>query len=339
MQEKIKIFYNIIRQVSKNITFNEFIKVISNSPFYHSHSLSSPELYTNIFGRKGFYKLEEIVIQFINNSKTNIKKELYSQISNIINIYDDYINNYLINETINDLIHEYIQTDVEPRESYLPDNIYSLINNINITDGGKIVRQLVRNEFNSRKAWYINKIKSWINETLENNIINSVSNNPEIFSLKELKDLDDIGKIFNIDTQLINEINDSAKDKFIWIENNFIDSSMGYGINHGQMMINYIRKRRGEAIDDKEKLYISNSRTPEDLSIKTTEEENKLPAAYGSFYFNKQVCIIEGRYLIERNDDNYNKLLQELKKRFKHVFDLTISNKQLKQEAKLALKI
>ena len=279
-EEKIKLFYNIIKQLSKNITLNEFIKIIKDSPFHYSHSLASLDLYTKTFGHAYFYQLEIIIRDFVNTRKTDTKKELYNQINNIINIYKNYINQDLTNEKINNLIHEYILSDVEARQSLLPKDIIELVNNIYITDANKIIYQLIIDEFNDRKNFYINKIKSLINSTLEYNMINSISNKPDIYSLKELKNLNNIGKIFNIDTKLIDEINDSVKDKFIWFNGEYIDSSMGYGMHHGQMVINKIRELRGEQIDDKEKLYISNSREPEDLSIKTTEEENKIPIAF-----------------------------------------------------------
>ena len=336
---KFNYFYNIIKNLSinKNMDFNNFLLKIKDSPFYYSQSLSNINIYVNIFTNYYIYQLKLITINSIDINKN--KKDLYKQINNIIDDFFNFIKNDFNNQKINDYIKEQIKTDIEPRESLLPNDIYNLVDIINIINADKQIYQLIVNNIKQDINIYINKIKGWINQSLEEYIINKESiEKPEIFSLKDLKNKNDIGKVFNIDKQLIYEIDNSVKDKFIWIENKYIDSSMGYGINHGQMMINYLRKRRGEKINNKESLYISNSRQPEDLSIETTEEENNLSNACGSFYFNKQIAIIEGRYLIERNDNNYNNLIKELKSRFTHVFDLTISNKQIKQETKLERK-
>lgn len=161
---------------------------------------------------------------------------------------------------------------------------------------------------------------------------------PEVFSLEELKTLNQIGKFITIDRQLVNEIDDSVKDKFVWLNSEYIDSSMGYGVHHGAMYMNKLKELNQEQIDSKTTKFISNTRSPDDLLMEVSEKNKKLPAAFGSFYFNGEVCIIEGRYLITLNDKNYNLLVKDLKKRFKHVYDLSIKNKQIKQESNIRRK-
>lgn len=327
---KEHIFFNILKQVAKNISFSNFCNFAKDFPFYHSNKLANIEIQASIFGRTYFYKLEKFIPKYIGN---HTKLEAYAKINQYIDDYLQFIKKDLTNDKINNYIRDTLLADcdrlgVEQRRA-----ASELIEKINVTDAAKQIYNLIEKEYRDKRKWYALKIKSWINSEFEQRIQQSNTNTPQIFSLKELKNLNDIGKIFIIDNSVIAEI-DNAIDKFIWIDYNYIDTSMGYGSNHAVMQKNYIRERRGEKIEEFDNDYISNTRSPEDLAcIDINEEEANLHVAYGSFYFNNQVCIIEGKYKITESD--YNQLLKELTKRFTHVFDFTLQGRQLKQEAKL----
>lgn len=345
--KKTKQFIELLISMPNKLTLQEFAKLIAKSPFYNSKKFSNSHIFIKIWSRTIFYQLEKHIMDLAKNSfNKNIKKiDLYKQLNNIFaqfkkDLYDKLDDQDLYQRSI----YNSIKDELDANQVLYSNNIdkaYEKINNLNITDLKDFIYKSIIDEQNSRKSFYIMKMKRWINEVYENKIIEQAEKNStheeKVVSLKELKNLNNIGETFGINTNVINEINNSVKDKFIWAEGNLITSEDGYGINHGQMQQAYFQKRRGESISDN--YYITNSRAPEDMMIEYTEEESKVPMAFGSYYFNNEVCIIEGRYLIERNDNNYNQLIQQLKKRFTHIFDLTISDKSMKQEAKLAHKI
>lgn len=327
---KERIFFNILKQVAKNISFSNFCNLAKDFPFYHSNKLANIEIQVSIFGRAYFYKLEKFILKYIGN---DTKSEAYAKINQYIDDYLQFIKKDLTNEEINNHIRDTLLADCDRLDVEQRRAASELIEKINITDAAKQIYNLIEKEYRDKRKWYTLKIKSWINLEFEQRIKQNNTNTPQIFSLKELKNLNDIGKIFIIDNSVIVEI-DNAIDKFIWIDHNYIDTSMGFGSNHAVIQKNYIRKRRGERIEEFDNDYISNTRSPEDLAyIDINEEEANLHVAYGSYYFNNQVCIIEGKYKITEAD--YNQLLKELTKRFTHVFDFTLQGRQLKQEAKL----
>lgn len=345
--KKMKRFIKLIIDMPNKLTLQEFMNWMKHSPFYQSKRLSDPDLFTKIWGRATFYQLEAHILDLAKDSfNKHIKKiDLYNQLSTIFSQFQKNLYNQLDNKDLYQQgIYHIIKSDLDAYSTLYSDNIdkaYDKINNLNILDLKDCIYKFIIEEQNARKSFYIMKMKRWINESYEDKIIEQAEKNSvhkeEVSSLKELKTLNNVGRIFGINTNVINEINNSIKDKFIWAEGQLITSNDGYGLHHGQMQQAFFQKRRGEPIQDNQ--YITNSRTPEDMMIEYTEEESKVPMAFGSYYFGNEVCIIEGRYLINRGDSNYNQLISRLKKRFTHIFDLTIEDKSMKQEARLATKI
>lgn len=217
------------------------------------------------------------------------------------------------------------------------DEWIQLLKNINITGLDKIVNDLIKQDFEQRKDWYRRKVKSWLNQFYEDYLLNQEKENynPIVKSLQDLRNINKIGEEFDVEKSLIYEIDNSVKDKFVWIPDKFVTSDDGYGLHHAQMYANLIEERRNNKIDKDRIDFISNARQPEDLNIDLTEEEKQIPAIFGSYYFNKEIAIIEGKHLISRGDNNYNKVVNILKSKFKHVFDLSIEGKSIKQESKL----
>lgn len=217
------------------------------------------------------------------------------------------------------------------------DKWVQLLKNINITGLDKIVNDLIKQDFEQRKDWYRRKVKSWLNRFYEDYLLNQEKENynPIVKSLQDLRNINKIGEEFDVEKSLIYEIDNSVKDKFVWIPDKFVTSDDGYGLHHAQMYANLIEERRNNKIDKNRIDFISNARRPEDLNIDLTEEEKQIPAIFGSYYFNKEIAIIEGKHLISRGDNNYNKVVNILKNKFKHVFDLSIEGKSIKQESKL----
>lgn len=334
MNEKFIKIINILSQ--KTWTMSEFLNVVKDSPFFYSKSLAEKDELKQIFGHAQFYKFESFINEYTKKHINEPKINLYKKIDQLL---DSFINSMQI-ENVMETIKNALASDADRFPINEREIILKKINNIKISDYNKYVLKEVIDEINSRRDFYLQKAKSWINRIYEDNEFNKSNNKslPEVFSLEELKTLNQIGKFITIDKQLVNEIDDSVKDKFVWLNGEYIDSSMGYGVHHGAMYMNKLKELNQEQIDSKTTKFISNTRSPDDLLMEVNEKNKKLPAAFGSFYFNGEVCIIEGRYLIALNDKNYNLLVKDLKKRFKHVYDLSIKNKQIKQESNIRKK-
>ena len=346
---KVQKFVALLEQIKGTIPIKKFMRLMADSPFYYSQKLSQPDTYIDkrfIDGLKT--NILDITKHFFNERKP--KRNLYNKIDEIFDTFQKQIYDWLDEDQLNQNVRDSIWTDIDDYDMFYkiaykddPNFLTKLnrfVHGITVSGIKDYVYDAIIHELNSRKAFYVNEIKGWINSTYERLTLENVESSfgEEVKTLKELKTYNSVGREFGINSSLIDEINSSVKDKFIWAEGNLITSRDGLGLHHGQMQQNYIKKRRGGPIDTNVR-YIGNSRTPEDMSIDYTEEEANIPMAFGSYYFNGEVCIIEGRYLIHRGDKNYNRLIDQLKKRFKRVFDLTIENKSIKQEAKLAQKL
>lgn len=103
---------------------------------------------------------------------------------------------------------------------------------IKITDLPAKVTDIVIKDFIDRKDFFQMKIKRVVHELYENIILNKEipNRNPQINSLEKLKDINMIGKEFDIDRNVIEEIDDSLKDKFIWAEGNYIELNISLNI-------------------------------------------------------------------------------------------------------------
>ena len=344
MEEKRKHALQLLYQFLNTYTVisaEKFIYEMSKIPLYYTKRLSNLQNWLEVFNKEYYNQLKDYIHntyqhKIINNK---MKINIYKQINSIIT---DFLEKYKIS---NDQLVNYVQQEliycISINDLFInnTNKWYQLVNNINIIGLDKIINNLIKEDFKKREEFYCLKAKGWINKFYEQYLLNQEEKNynPIIHSLKELQNINKIGEEFNIDKEVIYEIDNSLKDKFTWIPGKFVTSDDDYGLHHSQQYSNIIEERRNKQINKNRMDFISNARQPEDLNIELTEEEKKIPAAFGSYYFNKTVAIIEGKHLITRGDNNYNTLIKILKGKFKHVFDLSIQNKSMKQESTLKL--
>lgn len=342
MEEKRKQALQLLYKFLKNtttISAENFFEEMSKIPLYRTEYLGDPDNWFKQFGRKTYYKLENYIYTTYKNKITSNKQkiELYKKIDDIIN--DFLQKNTISNNALNNNAHSLLTILLSENSMFIEnfDEWVQLLKNINITGLDKIVNDLIKQDFENRKDWYRRKVKSWLNRFHEDYLLNQEKENynPIVKSLQDLRNINRIGEEFDVEKSLIYEIDNSVKDKFVWIPDKFVTSDDGYGLHHAQMYANLIEERRNNKIDKDRIDFISNARQPEDLNIDLTEEEKQIPAIFGSYYFNKEIAIIEGKHLISRGDNNYNKVINILKSKFKHVFDLSIEGKSIKQESKL----
>ena len=348
MEEKrkqaLQLLYEFLKYTT-TISAEDFMRKMKNIPLYYTQQLSKPDIYFKVFGRTQYYELESYIIDKYKNKITNIQEKIsaYKAINNDIK---DFLNNikFPSNKKINNYIYQELIACINANDNFIEannqwknDDWIALTRKINVTGLYELVANAIKQDFNQRKDFYYKKVKGWINDFYESYLLKQNKNNynPIVTSLQDLKNINKIGEEFDIAKEVIYEIDNSVKDKFVWIPDKFITSDDGYGLHHAQMYANLIEERRNNIIDKDRKDFISNARIPEDLNINVTEEEKQIPAIFGSYYFNKEIAIIEGKYLISRGDNNYNKVIEILKKKFKHIFDLSIENKNMKQESKL----
>lgn len=338
MNKALKLLYEFLKNTT-TISAKQFIQEMSKIPLFYTKSLADLSTYFEVFGREVYYELEEYVYNKYENEITSNQKKIntYKQIDNII--AEVIKNSTKSNDVINSYIKQELNACINANRQQINniDHWYSLIKRLNITGFDIIVNNLIKEDFIKRKDFYYRKVKSWLNQFYERYLLNrkKENHNPIVKSLEELKNINQIGKEFDIDKQVVYEIDNSVKDKFTWIPGKFVTSDDGYGLHHSQQYSNLIEERRNNKIDKDRKDFISNARQPEDLSITLTDEEKQIPAVFGSYYFNNTVAIIEGKYLVSRGDENYNTVVELLKKKFTHIFDLSIENTSMKQESKL----